>query len=65
MTRGSVAAGAGRKCAPAAPITRFARPLNFTVRRQAFHMSDRRPRLLAPSGLVIGAVLGMAGTFVR
>lgn len=41
------------------------RPLNFTVRRQAFHMSDQRPRLLAPSGLVIGAVLGMAGTFVR
>ena len=27
-------------------------------------MSDQRPRLLAPSGLVIGAVLGMAGTFV-
>ena len=28
-------------------------------------MSDQRPRLLAPSGLVIGAVFGMAGTFVR
>ena len=28
------------------------------------HMSDKRPRLIAPSGLVIGAVLGMAGTFV-
>jgi hypothetical protein len=27
-------------------------------------MSDQRPRLLAPGGLVIGAVLGMAGTFV-
>jgi hypothetical protein len=27
-------------------------------------MTDQRPRLLAPSGLVIGAVLGMAGTFV-
>jgi hypothetical protein len=27
-------------------------------------MTDKRPRLLAPSGLVIGAVLGMAGTFV-
>ena len=27
-------------------------------------MSVRRPRLLAPGGLVIGAVLGMAGTFV-
>ena len=27
-------------------------------------MSDRVSRLLAPSGLVIGAVLGMAGTFV-
>ena len=26
-------------------------------------MSDRRVRLLAPSGLVIGGVLGMAGTF--
>jgi hypothetical protein len=27
-------------------------------------MSDQRPQLIAPSGLVIGAVLGMAGTFV-
>jgi len=27
-------------------------------------VSVRRPRLLAPGGLVIGAVLGMAGTFV-
>ena len=27
-------------------------------------MSDQHPRLLAPGGLVIGAVLGMAGTFV-
>ena len=27
-------------------------------------MSDPRPRLIASSGLVIGAVLGMAGTFV-
>jgi hypothetical protein len=27
-------------------------------------MSDERQRLIAPSGLVIGAVLGMAGTFV-
>lgn len=27
-------------------------------------MSDRPSRLIAPSGLVIGAVLGMAGTFV-
>ena len=27
-------------------------------------MTDRLPRLLAPSGLVIGGVLGMAGTFV-
>ena len=27
-------------------------------------MSVQRPRLLAPGGLVIGAVLGMAGTFV-
>ena len=27
-------------------------------------MSVRRPRLLAPGGLAIGAVLGMAGTFV-
>ena len=27
-------------------------------------MSDQRPQLLAPSGLVIGAILGMAGTFV-
>ena len=27
-------------------------------------MSARRPRLVAPGGLVIGAVLGMAGTFV-
>jgi hypothetical protein len=27
-------------------------------------MSDQGPRLIAPSGLVIGAVLGMAGTFV-
>ena len=27
-------------------------------------MSDRHLRLIAPSGLVIGAVLGMAGTFV-
>ena len=27
-------------------------------------MSDRHLRLVAPSGLVIGAVLGMAGTFV-
>ena len=27
-------------------------------------MSDQRTRLVAPSGLVIGAVLGMAGTFV-
>ena len=27
-------------------------------------MSDRHQRLIAPSGLVIGAVLGMAGTFV-
>src|SRR3954454_4650461 len=27
-------------------------------------MSDRDLRLIAPSGLVIGAVLGMAGTFV-
>jgi hypothetical protein len=27
-------------------------------------MSERRPLLLAPSGLVIGGVLGMAGTFV-
>ena len=27
-------------------------------------MSDRHARLIAPSGLVIGAVLGMAGTFV-
>jgi hypothetical protein len=26
-------------------------------------MNDRRPRLIAPSGLVVGAVLGMAGTF--
>lgn len=26
--------------------------------------SDPNPRLIAPSGLVIGAVLGMAGTFV-
>jgi hypothetical protein len=28
------------------------------------HLSDQSPRLIAPSGLVIGAVLGMAGTFV-
>lgn len=27
-------------------------------------MNDRYPRLIAPSGLIIGAVLGMAGTFV-
>jgi hypothetical protein len=27
-------------------------------------MSDHRARLLAPGGLVIGAILGMAGTFV-
>lgn len=27
-------------------------------------MSDQHPRLVAPIGLVIGAVLGMAGTFV-
>lgn len=27
-------------------------------------MNDQRPRLLAPAGLVTGAVLGMAGTFV-
>jgi hypothetical protein len=27
-------------------------------------MGDRHPRLIASSGLVIGAVLGMAGTFV-
>jgi hypothetical protein len=27
-------------------------------------MSDQRPQVIAPSGLVIGAVLGMAGTFV-
>lgn len=27
-------------------------------------MSDRGRRLIAPSGLVIGAILGMAGTFV-
>ena len=27
-------------------------------------MSDRHLRLIAPSGLVIGAVLGVAGTFV-
>jgi hypothetical protein len=27
-------------------------------------MSVQRPRLLAPGGLVIGAILGMAGTFV-
>src|SRR4030095_2232439 len=26
--------------------------------------NDQSPRLIAPSGLVIGAVLGMAGTFV-
>ena len=29
----SVAAGAGRYCAPAAPIGASGRPLNFTVRR--------------------------------
>ena len=34
MRVGSVAAGAGRQCAPAAPIGRFARPLNFTVRQR-------------------------------
>ena len=27
-------------------------------------MIDQRPRLLVPAGLVIGANLGMAGTFV-
>ena len=27
-------------------------------------MSEQRPRLIAPSGLMIGAFLGMAGTFV-
>ena len=27
-------------------------------------MNDQRPRLLVPAGLVIGAILGMAGTFV-
>jgi hypothetical protein len=32
--------------------------------RQNVDMSDRLARLTAPSGLVIGAVLGMAGTFV-
>src|SRR6516225_3362490 len=28
------------------------------------HTSDQSPRLIAPSGLVIDAILGMAGTFV-
>src|SRR5262249_11989814 len=28
------------------------------------HTSDQSLRLISPSGLVIGAVLGMAGTFV-
>jgi hypothetical protein len=34
------------------------------VRRQNMGTNDQSPRLIAPSGLVIGAVLGMAGTFV-
>src|SRR5262249_61750763 len=28
------------------------------------HTSEQSPRLIAPSGLIIGAVLGMAGTLV-
>jgi len=33
--RGSVAAGAGRDCAPSAPACASVRPLNFTVRGHA------------------------------
>jgi len=43
---------------------RTPRPLSAGVKRQRMHTSDQSPRLLAPSGLVIGAALGMAGTFV-
>ena len=35
-----------------------------SVRREQIDVSDRHPQLIAPSGLVIGAVLGRAGTFV-
>ena len=35
-----------------------------SVKREKMHTSEQSPRLIAPSGLVIGAVLGMAGTFV-
>jgi len=38
--------------------------VSLSVRRQQVDVSDRYSRLIAPSGLVIGAVLGMAGTFV-
>ena len=34
-----------------------------TLRWSAKVLQNQRPRLIAPSGLVIGAVLGMAGTF--
>lgn len=38
--------------------------VNSNGSRQKMHTSDQRPRLMAPSGLLIGAALGMAGTFV-
>jgi hypothetical protein len=34
-----------------------------TLRWSAKVLQNQRPRLIAPSGLIIGAVLGMAGTF--
>jgi hypothetical protein len=36
---------------------------NQTLQWSAKVLQNQRPRLIAPSGLVIGAVLGMAGTF--
>ena len=43
--------------APSSPMAdRLRRRLNSNVMRQKLEMSDRRPRLLAPGGLIIGAV---------
>ena len=51
MKCGSVAAGAGRQCAPAAPGRLCSRPLNFTVRRPPM-------KLIA---LVLGVIFALLG----
>jgi hypothetical protein len=48
---GSVAAGAGRQCAPAALIGRCRAALNFTVRRQTVEIPNVTAREAPQSGL--------------